>query len=225
MVLFITRLTLRQKDPSAYDQPMRFLAVITLALLVLTGCQTFGPRLADHAAELKRIRPLAEQGDAKAQTRLGEMYRWGWGVTQDKAEAVRWWRKAAKQGHARTQYELGRRYYRGWGVPQDYKEAARWYRKAAEQGLARAQSNLGVMYEKGYGVTQVYKEAVRWYRMAAKQGDAYAQYWLGEMYRDGEGVMQDRVMTIILLCYQGQIRVNPCRRKCFWRSRTCSHTS
>ena len=59
----------------AYDQAMRYLAVITLTLLVLTGCQTFGPRLADHAAELKRIRPLAEQGDAKAQTRLGVMYR------------------------------------------------------------------------------------------------------------------------------------------------------
>ena len=71
---------MRQKDPSAYDQAMRYLAVITLALLVLTGCQTFGPRLADHAAELKRIRPLAEQGDAKAQTRLGVMYRWGDGV-------------------------------------------------------------------------------------------------------------------------------------------------
>jgi len=30
---------LRQKDPSAYDQAKRFLAAITLTLLVLTGCQ------------------------------------------------------------------------------------------------------------------------------------------------------------------------------------------
>ena len=59
----------------AYDLGMRYLAVITLALLVLTGCQT-----PDYAAELKRIRPLAEQGDAKAQTRIGVMYRWGDGV-------------------------------------------------------------------------------------------------------------------------------------------------
>ncbi len=59
-------------------QAMRYLAVITLALLVLTGCQTFDPRLAyyepeslaDYEPELKRIRPLAEQGDAKAQIEL-----------------------------------------------------------------------------------------------------------------------------------------------------------
>ena len=48
---------------------MRFLAVITLALLVLTGCQT-GP---DYAAKLERIRPLAEQGDADAQTVLAQL--------------------------------------------------------------------------------------------------------------------------------------------------------
>ena len=75
---------------------MRYLAVITLALLVLTGCQTFGPRLADHAAELKRIRPLAEQGDAAAQSSLGWMYDKCEGVALDYAESVRWYRKAAE---------------------------------------------------------------------------------------------------------------------------------
>ena len=107
----------------------------------------------------------------------------------------------------------------------DDATALKHWRPLAEQGHAKAQYFLGLMHANGQGVTRDYKEAVRWYRMAAKQGDAYAQYWLGEMYRDCEGVMQDRVMTIILLYYQGQIRVNPCRRKCFWRSRTCSHTS
>ena len=116
-------------------------------------------------------------------------------------------------------------YNYGLGVTKDLKEAVRWVRKAAEQGYVNGQVWLGVMYQHGEGVTRDYKEAVKWYRKAAMQGLAGAQWWLGTMYRDGEGVVQDRVMTIILLYYQGQIRVNPCRRNSFWRSRTCSHTS
>ena len=181
---------------------MRCLAVITLALLVLTACltppQSFKPdykvgeaayKQRDSATALKHFRALAEQGNAKAQNILGWMYNYGLGVTKD------------------------------------LKEAVRWVRKAAEQGYVNGQVWLGVMYQHGEGVTRDYKEAVKWYRKAAMQGLAGAQWWLGTMYRDGEGVVQDRVMTIILLYYQGQIRVNPCRRKCFWRSRTCSHTS
>ena len=103
---------------------MRCLAVITLALLVLTGCQT-----TDYAAELKRVRPLAERGDAAAQNSLGVMYHWGYGVTKDYAEAIRWYRKAAKQENAGGQYNLGYMYSNGRGVTRDYKEAVRlrWY--------------------------------------------------------------------------------------------------
>ena len=106
------RLTLRQKDPSAYNQAMRFLAVITLALLVLTGCQSYPLREdakahRDAAAEFKRIRPLAEQGDAGAQYRLGVMYQLGWGVTKDYKEAIRWYRRVAEQGDADAQKILG----------------------------------------------------------------------------------------------------------------------
>ena len=112
---------------------MRCLAVITLALLVLTGCQTI-----NFAAELKRIRPLAEQGDTKAQTRLGTMYIWGEGVPKDNKEAARWFRKASDQGDANAQRWLGDIYHHGHGITRDYKEAVRWYRKAAKQGNASA---------------------------------------------------------------------------------------
>jgi TPR repeat protein len=35
------------------------------------------------------------------------MYEYGYGVVQDYAEAVRWFRLAAEQGHAKAQYNLG----------------------------------------------------------------------------------------------------------------------
>ena len=77
------------------------------------------------------------------------MYDEGRGVTQDYAEAAKWYRKAAEQGDTDAQYNLGVMYDNGRGVTQDYAEAAKWYRKGAEQGYADAQYNLGMMYETG----------------------------------------------------------------------------
>ena len=100
-----------------------------------------------QTATLYRVR--AEQGDAKAQFRLGYIYYQGKGVPQDYAEAVRWYRKAADQGYAKAQYDLGYMYSQGKGVPQDYREATRWYRKAADQGDTRAQLALGLKTRPG----------------------------------------------------------------------------
>ena len=60
----------------------------------------------DFATALKEWKPLAEQGDAVAQSNLGVMYEKGKGVTQDYAEAVKWYRKAAEQGNASAQLNL-----------------------------------------------------------------------------------------------------------------------
>ena len=60
-----------------------------------------------------QYRARAEQGDAKAQARLGFCYLKGSGVTRDSAEAVKWFRKAADQGYAVAQYDLGVEYLEG----------------------------------------------------------------------------------------------------------------
>jgi TPR repeat protein len=70
----------------------------------------------DYQTALHEWRPLAEQGDAKAQNNLGVMYEKGLGVPQDYAEAVKWYRKAAEQGDARAQNNLGVMYAAGRGV-------------------------------------------------------------------------------------------------------------
>ncbi len=88
----------------------------------------------DYATALKEWRPLADQGDAKAQFYLGNMYLYGEGVPQNYAEAMKWFRLSAVQGFVGAQYWLGGMYDRGEGVPQDYAEAVKWYRLAAEQG-------------------------------------------------------------------------------------------
>src|SRR6266403_6113941 len=100
------------------------------ALLILTSC--FGRPMAagpvedaalalsrgDYATGLRIIRPLAEQGDARAQYNLGVSYDQGWGVRQDAAEAVKWYRLSAGQGYSLAQQNLGDIYASGRGMPQ-----------------------------------------------------------------------------------------------------------
>ena len=69
----------------------------------------------DFATTLQLWRPLAEQGDARAQNNLGVMYENAKGVTQDVNEAVRLYRLAAAQGYGGAQYNLGLIYALGRG--------------------------------------------------------------------------------------------------------------
>ena len=87
----------------------------------------------DYSAALQLCRPLAEQGDARAQLSLGGMYYNGQGVQQDYSEAAKWTRKAAEQGYAPAQAHLGVLYWNGQGVPQDVVLAYMWLSLAAEQ--------------------------------------------------------------------------------------------
>ncbi len=104
---------------------------------------------ADYATALKLLRPLAEQGNPKAQYNLGYMYAEGLSLQQDHAEAVQWFRMAAEQGNAGAQYNLGDMYGRGvfapptgsfsLGISQDIVQAQMWFILAATQGHKKAQ--------------------------------------------------------------------------------------
>jgi len=60
----------------------------------------------DYKTAYKLWLPLAEQGDATAQSNLGVMYDKGQGVPQDFKEAVKWYRLSAEQGNAEAQINL-----------------------------------------------------------------------------------------------------------------------
>jgi TPR repeat protein len=70
----------------------------------------------DYATALGIIRPLAERGDAAAQSELGDMYHQGWGVPQAGAEAVKWYQRAALQGHPAAQHMPALSYEYATGV-------------------------------------------------------------------------------------------------------------
>ena len=151
----------------------------------------------DNATALRLLTPLAKQGLAKAQEKLGVIYYEGRGVARDYAQALAWFRKAADQGDANAPFYLGVMYHDGLGVAKDNVAAVGWYRKAAEQGTAAAQLNLGAAYADGEGVARDDAAAVGWYRKAADQGHALAQNNLAFMYENGRGVAQDRGQALM----------------------------
>jgi hypothetical protein len=85
----------------------------------------------DFATALRIIRPLADQGNAKAEGFLGIMHYEGYGVPQDYAEAMKWYRRAADHGNAGAEFFIGMMYRDGKGVPKDYIQAYLWLNLAS----------------------------------------------------------------------------------------------
>ena len=94
----------------------------------------------DYAAAFQAWRPLAEQGDVRAQYRLGRLYEAGDGVPRDDAAALRWFDAAGEQGDKEALVSIGIFHADGRGVPQDTFKAFMWWEIAARRGsgLARA---------------------------------------------------------------------------------------
>ena len=187
------------KRPAYRSMLQTTLSIIAVSLLtVVLGCSDYQDGMAaykrrDYETALKKLRPLAEKGNSKAQFQLGWMYGHAEGVIQNNEEAVEWYRKAAQQDHAIAQFNLGARYATGKGVVQNYEETIKWYEKAIEQGPAGDQAILGVRYVNGAGIAQDYGKALKCFRKAVEQGNTIAQLYLGSMYEYGTGVDQNYV--------------------------------
>jgi uncharacterized protein len=92
----------------------------------------YPPTFPEIAARLRRE---AEAGNVRSQTRLAELYFYGFGVPRDEAERVKWHHKAAEGGEALSQYFLAWNYLEGNAVEQDYRQALEWLRRSAAQGF------------------------------------------------------------------------------------------
>jgi len=110
----------------------------------------------DFATALREWTPLAEQGNALAQFRLGWMYVTGQGVLQDDKTGVKWYTFAAEQGNADAQYSLGVMYVLGKGILQDDVYAHMWWNIAASNGYEDG-SKMRDMYAKTMTPTQIEK--------------------------------------------------------------------
>ena len=123
----------------------------------------------DTAQAVEWLRKAAAQGYAPAEFQMGQIYDFGFGVSQDNDRAFQWYRLAAQHGSAAGQRAVGECYEKGRGVEANARAAAEWYRRAADGDDLRAQYLLGEMYFNGNGVAQDYSSAYVWYALAASQ--------------------------------------------------------
>lgn len=94
----------------------------------------------------------AEKGEPEAMHKLAAEYQYGWGVSDDIQEAIRWYKAAAEKGYPESQSSLGFIYAQGSKVSKDISQAVYWYKLAAAQGNSSALYGLGCIYLKGEGV-------------------------------------------------------------------------
>lgn len=120
------------------------------------------------AALTPEIRKAAEEGNADAQFRLGEL------LLQDparsaetSANAVRWLQMAAENGSTEAMIVLGRLSRSGVGILQNFDQSAKWMQTAAARGSSEGMLELGRLYRDGVGVEKSLVRAYVWFNRAS----------------------------------------------------------
>ncbi|WP_162148418.1 tetratricopeptide repeat protein [Asticcacaulis sp. YBE204] len=128
---------------------------------------------------------------------LAKIYLVGFGVPQNRTEALKWYRKAAGFGYIPAHKTVGDFYYFGYGTPRDFAKAAKTYKVAATFDYAPAQFALAQLLEDGQpGVPADPKQALAWYSHAAKWNHPGGLYALAVAYDTGQGVKADPAQAL-----------------------------
>ncbi|KAH8732707.1 hypothetical protein GQ44DRAFT_589950, partial [Phaeosphaeriaceae sp. PMI808] len=143
------------------------------------------------------LRLAARAGLPEAMFWYGLACRHGWGMRENKPEALQWLRRAVDSGqlelaedeepksgqpadqfkkkqhraqYAVAIYELGKCYMNGWGAAQDKPLALRCYEIAGNWGDADALVEAGYCYAEAVGCKKDMKKAAKLYRTAESKG-------------------------------------------------------
>lgn len=129
----------------------------------------------DYASAKALFLPLARQGYAEAQYRLGVMYEGGKGVSRDYGQALEWYRKASARGSGKASLWIANMYLEAEGVSRSAGKWQQWSRRAADQGNTEAQVKLagvyGVLAITHHHDSDYMIKAVKWYMIARKGGN------------------------------------------------------
>lgn len=129
----------------------------------------------------------ADKGNARAQLKLGNMYKSGGFVRQDLSKAQELIEKSANQNFVPAMVSLGDMLKKQGNT----KAAFDWFNKAAIADNAAGQLALAQLYLE----SQDNGLAFSWMSKAAQKGSHDAQVALAKMYKDGTGVLKDEKMA------------------------------
>ena len=97
----------------------------------------------DYTTAISHLKPLAQQGDKKAQFIMGYIHKDISGKFADLDESFYWYNKSARQGHPAAQNNMGGFYWRGQGnFKKDYTLAYMWWTVAKINGNKVAPRNI-----------------------------------------------------------------------------------
>jgi TPR repeat protein len=143
-------------------------------------------RLLEHdgafAQALELLKPVAESGNALAQTITGGIYRELKTLPDHNGEALRWFEKAAAQGFPLGELNLGIMHMDGLGCPKNPALAAQWFRIAAEKGHPLAQFELAHLIIRGELDGTTLEEAIHLLELAIEQSFTPAMNELAKLY-------------------------------------------
>lgn len=92
--------------------------------------ERYGYDYLDYGRALALYHRAAGLGDAEAVYRIGNFYKYGYGVGEDAYEAIRYFLKAADMGNVAAMEEAGIAYYEGNLVEEDKEKAFRYLSSA-----------------------------------------------------------------------------------------------
>lgn len=142
---------------------------------------------------IQYLKDSAEQGFAKAQVELGDLYCEGKVVEKDYDEAFSLYEEAYEDNFDIASERLGMCYYKGFGVDEDYDEAYDYLFEAAHNHVFNSYRELGDLIVSGKDTNFDIEEAFEWYEKAVKSNsyDKEAKKGLALCYLNGWGVQKD----------------------------------
>lgn len=152
-------------------------------------------RIKRYRDALPHLEYAASLGSSDAKAHLAEMYYYGFGVDEDKGEALRLNVEAAEDGNLYSTYTLGMMYLRGVATEADPEKALELIRRAAARKYPQALNALGTFYMTGTCVERDLAEAERLFVEAMGIGDRRASSNLETLRGLKEG---DVVETMVL---------------------------
>ena len=138
-------------------------------------------------AACRMFKRAAEQGNTSAFALLGDCFNYGYGVSSNFDESVKWYQKAVDLGDEYAKNKLEELYanesYARFEFG-DFEGALRMYLPSAKHGNSYAQYMSGLCYEKLGDCIRAFE----WYLKAAEQQELDAQIALARFYENGLSV-------------------------------------
>lgn len=141
----------------------------------------------------------ADNGNAEAQLKAGDIFNYGDGVTQNYEKAFEYYSAAAEQNNAEAQFNIGYFYYVENYPEQNLAEAFKYFKSAAELGDKNAMYFLGLMFLRGHATEPNEQAAFNWILKASEADNDIAQLELSGFYEDGIGTDVDQGKAIYWL--------------------------